>query len=254
MYTHQKSKGEKNGYAFFDLDRTLIPWDTPLLFCNFVIKRMPLRRLYLLLFIPLCPFVKIVTAPRMKRVFLNFLWGLNEKQLNELALEFVDHHFPQSFHTEIIKLFEEQRKLGKLTVLCSASYEILVQPIAQKLGFDCYFGTRLKINGRLNLFPKTLGNTNKGTHKIQRMLPIFPDGFNPSSGDTLPNSHAYSDNHADVPMLLLCEHASIVNPTTELRDIGEKHGWSVHTPPRPTQGKRNFAIACLKQGMGIFPE
>jgi phosphoserine phosphatase len=29
----------KAGYAIFDLDRTLTPWTTPLLFCNFVLKK-----------------------------------------------------------------------------------------------------------------------------------------------------------------------------------------------------------------------
>jgi len=58
------------GYALFDLDQTLIPWDTQLLFCDFVVKRMPLRRLYLLIFLPMLPFAKIIGTENMKRVFL----------------------------------------------------------------------------------------------------------------------------------------------------------------------------------------
>jgi hypothetical protein len=36
------------GYALFDLDHTLLPFDTQALFCNFVIRREPWRIIYLL--------------------------------------------------------------------------------------------------------------------------------------------------------------------------------------------------------------
>ena len=64
---------QHNGYALFDLDQTLIPWDTQLLFCDFVLKRAPLRRLYLLGLIPLLPFYKLLGSDGMKRVFLNYM-------------------------------------------------------------------------------------------------------------------------------------------------------------------------------------
>ena len=71
---------QTKGYALFDLDQTLIPWDTQLLFCNFVLKRMPLRRLYLLTLLPLLPFYKLLGSDGLKRVFLNYLWGLSENR------------------------------------------------------------------------------------------------------------------------------------------------------------------------------
>ena len=39
-------------YAFFDLDHTLLPFDTQALFCNFVLRRHPWRIVLHLWFIP----------------------------------------------------------------------------------------------------------------------------------------------------------------------------------------------------------
>jgi len=42
MSESQMLKKQKVGYALFDLDQTIVPWDTQLSFCNYVLKREPL--------------------------------------------------------------------------------------------------------------------------------------------------------------------------------------------------------------------
>lgn len=243
---------EAKGYALFDLDQTLIPWDTQLLFCNHVLQRMPWRRFYLLILIPFIPLIKILGAGGMKRVFVNYLWGLSQVELDELAAEFVEKHLPDSCYGEMLEMVEEQKQLGRTTVLSSASPEIWVKPIAEKLGFDHCFATSLEVENRVRLFPEMPGGNNKGANKLRKMRHIFPAGFDPNSGHILPNSHAFSDSHADLPMLLICEHATMVHPTEKLSIEGKKHGWQLVTPARPTKGKVQFALACIRQSLGIY--
>lgn len=246
------NSGKFSGYALFDLDQTLIPWDTQLLFCNFVLRRMPLRRFYLLILIPFLPLTKLLGAGGMKRVFLNYLWGLSPQDLDELAQEFVEEIFPDTFYEETLALLEQQKKLGRMTVLSSASPTIWVSHIAKKLGFDHYFATELEVNDSVRLFPDTPGGNNKGANKIRKMLHLFPADFDPQSGETLPNSHAFSDSHADLPMLLLCEQATMVHPTKRLGHVGQERSWQLVTPHRPTTGKFQFALACMRQALGIW--
>lgn len=243
---------EKKGYALFDLDQTLVPWDTQLLFCNHVLRRMPWRRFYLFIFLPFTPLVKLLGAGRLKRIFISYLWGLSRNELEELASEFVDQHVPASFYEEVLDLLEHQKQLGRTTVLSSASPEIWVQPIAAKLGFDHCFATTLEIGKRVPLFPEMPGGNNKSANKLRKMRSIFPVGFDPDAGDVLPNSHAFSDSHADLPMLLICEQATMINPTDKLCAEGRKRGWELLTPTRPTRGKLPFALACLRQALGIY--
>ena len=240
------------GYALFDLDQTLIPWDTQLLFCDFILKKMPLRRLYLLLFVPLLPLTKVIGTEGMKRVFLTYLWGLSREDLDELAEEFVEQHFPDTFYEDIVEMISQQKTLGHTTVLSSASPEIWVKPIAEKLGVDYYFGTTLEINPRVSFIPNIIGGNNKGSNKLRKMKAILPDGFDPKSGAVLASSHGFSDSHADLPMLNICEHVSMINPTEKLYQEGHPRGWHTLKPKRPTTGKKEFAIACLKQALGIY--
>ena len=65
----------KRGVALFDLDQTLVPWDTQLLFCNWVLRHEPIRRLFLLILLPFLPLSLVLGSEGMKRVFLSFLWA-----------------------------------------------------------------------------------------------------------------------------------------------------------------------------------
>ena len=107
---NKDAHSDNQGYALFDLDQTLIPWDTQLLFCDFIIKKMPIRRLFLLVLIPFLPLTKVLGAEGMKRVFLNYLWGLTKEQLDIYADEFVAQHFPDTFYHEMLDVLEEQKK------------------------------------------------------------------------------------------------------------------------------------------------
>lgn len=242
---------QPRGYALFDLDQTLIPWDTQLLFCNFILKRMPWRRLYLLLLIPFLPLTKLLGAEGMKRVFLNYLWGLDTDELEKLGEEFVAEIMPDGFYSEMLTVVEEQKATGRLMVLSSASPEIWVKPIAQRLGFDHYFATDVETQGGVRLFPDIHGGNNKGLNKLVKMRHILPEGFDIENG-TLPNSHGFSDSHADLPMLNICENASMVHPTEKLAAQGLEKNWLMHQPERPTRGKKQFGIACMRQALGIW--
>jgi hypothetical protein len=61
-------------YGLFDLDQTLVPYDTQLLMCNRVLRTEGWRRLYLLLFVPVAVLgvCKLVSVTTMKRVFLSY--------------------------------------------------------------------------------------------------------------------------------------------------------------------------------------
>lgn len=238
------------GYALFDLDQTIVPWDTQLLFCNFILKKEPLRRLHILGLIPFLPFVKILGAGGMKRVFLNYLALMDAARLDEYAREFVDEMFPSEMYANILEIVMEHRKKGDLTILNSASPEIWVKYLAQKMGFDHYYGTRVEIEKRVRFFPDIIGGNNKGSAKIVRMKPHFPTEW--IDGSVLKNSYGYSDSHADIPMLDICEDNTMVHPTVKLLEYGTSKGWRIIRPTRPTKGKLGFAIACARQCLGIY--
>lgn len=60
MAERTRNVDTKGGLALFDLDQTLVPWDTQLLFCNCVLREEPWRRVYLLVFLPFLPLVHVL--------------------------------------------------------------------------------------------------------------------------------------------------------------------------------------------------
>lgn len=216
--------------ALFDLDGTLLPWDTQKLFCHYVLQRHPQRRLYLLAFVPMLPFAAILGSEGLKRVFLSFLWGIKEAEVADLARGFAEQWLPARAWTEMLEKINAHRLRGDLTILISASPEPYVKEIGRILGFDLSFGTQMEFPAQgLPLFPDLVNN--KGQTKVDRLHEILDSSY--FQGAQLKQAHGYTDSTADLPMLTLCQTATVVNPSPRLREIAEKNGWQILILPRP---------------------
>lgn len=220
--------------ALFDFDGTLLPWDTQKLFCHYVLQRHPQRRSYFPLFLAMTPFTPILGAEGMKRVFLSFLWKMKREEVEELARGFAAQWVPSRIWPEMLEKLEQHRRSGDLTILVSASPEPYIQEIGRILGFDLSFGTVIDFPEQgLPLFPDLVNN--KGWNKVTRLRrELDAAAFH---GDQLRHAHGYTDSTADLPMLTLCQQATVVNPSHQLRAIAEQHGWDIVHLPRPWKSK-----------------
>ena len=126
------------GYALFDLDHTILPFDTQALFCNFVLQREGWRRIYLLWFIPCLPLValKILNLRTMKRVFASYLVGMQRETLMNHVSDFLESDFEKALYPAVVAEIERNRSEGRLLILNSASPEFYLEGISDKLGFD----------------------------------------------------------------------------------------------------------------------
>ncbi len=243
------------GWALFDLDHTILPFDTQVYFCNFVLKKHPWRRLYLLLFLPLAPLAAIGLMPlrTAKRVFTCYLWRMSQARLQDLVDEFVETVFDQVAYPEIIDEIEKNRDGGRILVLNSASPGFYVEAIADRLGFDHWFATAVEVSDPMPLLPRVLGPNNKHGAKITAMKDILPAGFDAAAGDVLPDSVGYTDSTADLPLLSICKRGVIVHPGEELAAKGEEKGWSTRDPERPYLTPFGGKVATALQLLGLYP-
>ena len=239
------------GYAFFDLDHTLLPHDTQALFCNFVLRREGCRRIWLLWFLPLVPFAAIglISLRTMKRLFLGYLWGMRKETFEQHIADFLDGDFKSSVYPQLIAEIERHRTEGRILVLNSASPDVYLQGIAEQLGFDHVFGTRLELPERLPWLPVIVGPNNKHGEKIERMKAA---GLIPQEAEQIPDSWSYSDSLADLPLLNLAEHGVLVHPGASLAAIGLAKEWRILTPERPYAGKWSGRFASCLLALGLF--
>lgn len=229
-------------YVFFDLDQTVVPWDTQLLFRNHVLQEEGWRRLLTFVFLAFVPFFKLLGAGQMKRVFHCYLWGMKKERLDELAESFVEKWLPLISYPEIVAEIERHRAAGRILVLSSASPEIWVAKIGEKLGFDHALGTLVEWGETVAFFPELMGKNHKGEEKVRRLA-----GLGITHGVA-----GYSDSRADLPMLELCDEKILVNPLSGMRATGEKRAWRLMEPARPWSGRISFGWGCVRQLWGFF--
>lgn len=243
--------------AFFDLDHTLLPFDTQVLFAQFVMEREAWRRIFLLWFVPclLPAALGWINLRMMKRIFFSFLVGMPGSRLKELAAEFAEDVVANACYPELIERIEELRGEGYFLILNSASPEFYVREIARVLGFDAGVGTRLVVGETMPLVPRIDGDNNKREAKIVAMKErrLIPADYDLDLYGPIPESWAFSDSSADLPLLGIAEWGVTIHPGTRLGREAAKRGWSCLVPPQPYRGKWEEKMATVLLALGLAP-
>lgn len=239
------------GYALFDLDHTILPFDTQALFCNYVLRREGWRRIYLLWFVLALPLaaVRILNLRAMKRVFASYLWGMKRERLEAHVREFLETDFEAALYPAVVAEVERHRDEGRELILNSASPEFYLRGIAEKLGFDHFIGTNMIVEEAMPMFPKIEGPNNKHGEKITAMR---DRKLIPEEAEMLADTWSYSDSSADIPLLSLAEHGVMIHPGTHLEEVGLERGWRIMTPARPYNGKWGGRFASALQAIGLY--
>jgi HAD superfamily hydrolase (TIGR01490 family) len=242
-------------YAFFDLDHTLLPFDTQTLFCNFVLHRHPWRIVLHAWFVPfaLGRAVGLVSTGTAKRAFLSYLWGMKRAHLRRLARDFahdcVDTWIYPELRAEILRHKHQGRKL----VLNTASPDFYAEEIANVLDFDHCVSTRFHIGNIVPLRPELIGPNNKRNAKIDAMKSTI-EGVAALTDEQRFHCWAYSDSAADIPLLEFCGNRILVHPSASLRKHFHQHDVTVLTPKRPYWGKVGDMFSALRQMVGLHGE
>lgn len=211
-----------NNIVLFDLDGTILQSDTQLLFCHWVLKHQPWRVLLVLIYLVLLPLGLVIKTVGLKRLFLVYLAGIKQSELDELVQSFCDHYIPSICYPTVLRRIQEHRLQGKTLILSSASPQWWVTIIGQKLGFDASFGTEVNL-AQGSLFPEVP----QGNHKSERKITVLNEYFI-EQGLIKPNkawevAHAYSDSSADLPMLNSAIQATLIHPSTKLQAYNQEH-------------------------------
>lgn len=239
--------------VLFDLDGTILPWDTQKLFCHHVLRQHPQRRWFMLFYLALLPGAPWLKSEGLKRAFLSFLWRMPSAQVESLATSFAEEWFPHACWPAMRERLARHRAAGDTLVLISASPEPYVKVIGGLLGFDHAFGTTIPDHEPMPLFPALVNN--KGAEKIRRLRQELPQLFCKETGRVL-DSHGYSDSCADLPMLELCQTATVINPSPRLHAIACSRSWEILRLPLPWKNRCQrwlLRLRCLLGSDKVLP-
>ena len=200
---------EKQSFAFFDFDGTLIPGDSIAAFVPYARKRgfMPRREYFRALLAGLGYLLGFISAADSKNAALRFRMALSQPDREALDRDFVRDCLLPRVYPEAGKCMETHRQAGREPVLVTASTENYMRIVAGALGVSVLLATPLQPDG-------TIGENCRGEEKTRRIREWLREAGREAD---FAASYAYGDSKSDLPMLLLCGHPVQVNPKKALR-------------------------------------
>ena len=148
--------------------------------------------------------------------------GMTRSEINEFMLPFVAKVIEPMINTLALKIIHDHGDSGDTILLASATNELIVRPIAQRLDIHNVIGTQVKfINGKCTgeyIPPSALGAGKKLL--VQQWMQ--KNNFDDFSGVTF-----YSDSINDLPLLEAVDFPKAVNPDAMLEKISLERGWEI---------------------------
>lgn len=136
----------------------------------------------------------------------------------ETAAERVLKKKAENVYVYTRNLLQSLKEQGYFTIAISGSQEILVEPFAQRYGFDAWVGQHWSKGDEF--FTGESVKTHTGKDKI---LQKFIDKYDL----TLEDSYAVGDSNGDVGMLSIVANPIAFNPTFELAEKARTNGWTI---------------------------
>jgi phosphatidylglycerophosphatase C len=129
--------------------------------------------------------------------------GRSVAEVSALGVEFADMVIADRLRPDVMARFEEYRTAGARTVIVSASFELYLTPIGERIGADAVLGTRLesrdgRFTGRLE------GRNCRAAEKVSRFEAWLGSQSLHRSDLSM---HAFGDSNGDLDLLRVADRA-----------------------------------------------
>lgn len=213
--------------AIFDLDNTLLTESSGRMFYHYLRHTDNFRRYFNALSIArvvsslLLYRLRVISAEQAmdqavaisKGIDVAEMWGLVERWFEEMVVKTIS--------SEAIARLEWHRSHQHTPVICSASSQFSVLPVATHLQIDhAVYSEWLVDHGKLS------GQARKPYAYGLGKVTLMSQWANTHQID-LNRSYFYSDHHSDLPLLEAVAHPHVVNPSPKLRTIAIQRKWSI---------------------------
>jgi HAD superfamily phosphoserine phosphatase-like hydrolase len=142
--------------------------------------------------------------------------GTPVAEMERLAEQIVVSELWPARREEVVAALAAQRSLGREIILCSGTYQPVLEAFARRLGAEA-LGTALAADGGV-LTGRLLAPPNTGRRKAERLAAAL-------AGRRL--VAAYGDSLADTEMLAASDDPVAVHPEAGLRRLADERGWRV---------------------------
>ena len=218
----------KPDLAIFDLDNTILNGDSDYSMINYLVDISLLDKAAKL---KNDEFIKDYQQGQLDfNQYTNFALkpyiGKTQDEINEIILPFVERIIEPMINVFALKLIHDHHDKGHTILLASATNELIVKPIAQRLDINNVIGTMVKFENEKcsgEFIPPSAIGVGK--------LKLVESWMQANQYDSFSGVTFYSDSINDLPLMEAVEFPKAVNPDIKLESISNKRGWEViHLP------------------------
>ena len=148
--------------------------------------------------------------------------GKTQDEINEIILPFVERIIEPMINVFALKLIHDHHDKGHTILLASATNELIVKPIAQRLDINNVIGTKVKFENE-----KCSGEFIPPSALGAGKLKLVESWMQANQYDSFSGVTFYSDSINDLPLMEAVEFPKAVNPDIKLESISNKRGWEV---------------------------
>ena len=210
--------------AIFDLDNTILNGDSDYSMINYLVDINLLNEAAKL---KNDEFIKDYQQGQLDfNQYTNFALkpyaGKTQNEINEIILPFVETIIEPMINIFALKLIHNHHDKGDTILLASATNELIVKPIAQRLDIRNVIGTRVKFEDK-----KCSGEFIPPSALGAGKLKLVENWMQAHQYDSFSGVTFYSDSINDLPLMEVVEFPKAVNPDIKLESISNKRGWEV---------------------------
>lgn len=191
--------------ALFDIDKTLIPYDSFFKYFSILLKKKKSRLLKIpkLVLLGFTAMGNPEKLTRYKEKWLSLADGFSEEEIAELSQKLINERIIPDLKPGVEDEIKQYKERGYTIIFATASFEIYFRYLAEYFNVDYFFGTKAAlVNGKW----KIIGQNCKGQEKIRRILEKIPEREIDKS-----NSVGFSDSMSDYPFSSLVKEFYVVD-------------------------------------------
>ncbi|HEU0175299.1 MAG TPA: HAD-IB family hydrolase [Blastocatellia bacterium] len=207
--------------AIFDVDGTLIAGATlERIFIGFLRRRGEFGWREMISWLGAAAKAAATGSLRLKAIKA-YLRGKDSTHLRRLARECVERDIEPRLSPEAVNRLRWHQSAGHLVILLSGTLDLLLEPLAERLGVYARVGSELEIEN-MRFTGRIAGARPFGLTKAECLATI-----NRANRFNLKRSFAYADSFADRHLLAMVGHPVATNADMALRKVAESRGWMI---------------------------
>lgn len=203
--------------AIFDVDYTLTKKETLIQFYKFMIKKKPSLIFHApkIVISGLFYVLKIFQAGKAKEIFIGFIDGITEDEMQKYVKEFYDQKLSKILYKDAINTMKKLKNEGYKVYLISASAEFYLKELYNIKEVDKVIGTVFTLKqGAYRR--KIIGQNCKGEEKVRRLMEVLKEE---NIKVDFKSSYMFSDSLADLPLFKLVGKPYLINAKKKYNNI-----------------------------------